>query len=48
MKRKLICGALFAVSGLIGIAFAPGGTAILATSTAIYHVDLGIEGFQFR
>src|SRR5271170_2894944 len=39
---------VLAGSGLIGIAFAPGGTAILATSTAIYHVDLGIEGFQFR
>jgi sugar lactone lactonase YvrE len=34
-------------SGLIGLAFAPGGTAILTTSTAVYHVDLGIQGFQF-
>src|SRR5271163_2250355 len=38
---------VLAGSGLIGIAFAPKGTAILATSTAIYHVDLGIEGFQY-
>jgi sugar lactone lactonase YvrE len=34
-------------SGLIGIAFAPGGTAVLTTSTAVYHCDLGIEGFEF-
>ena len=32
---------------LIGIAFAPGGTAILTTSTAVYHCDLGVEGFEF-
>ena len=38
---------VLAGSGLIGLAFAPGGTAILTTSTAVYHVDLGIEGFQF-
>jgi len=38
---------VLAGSGLIGLAFAPGGTAILATSTAVYHVDLDIEGFQF-
>jgi sugar lactone lactonase YvrE len=38
---------VLAGSGLIGIAFAPGGTAILTTSTAVYHVDLGVEGFQF-
>jgi sugar lactone lactonase YvrE len=38
---------VLAGSGLIGLAFAPGGTAILTTSTAVYHVNLGIEGFQF-
>jgi sugar lactone lactonase YvrE len=38
---------VLAGSGLIGLAFAPGGTAILTTGTAVYHVDLGIEGFQF-
>jgi sugar lactone lactonase YvrE len=39
---------VLAGSGLIGLAFAPGGTAILATSNAIYHVDLGVEGFRFK
>jgi len=34
-------------NGLVGIAFAPGGTAILTTSNAVYHCDLGIEGFEF-
>ncbi len=38
---------VLAGSGLIGLAFAPGGTAILTTSNSVYHVDLGIEGFQF-
>ncbi len=38
---------VLAGSGLIGIAFAPGGTAILTTSNAVYHCDLGIEGFEF-
>jgi sugar lactone lactonase YvrE len=38
---------VLAGSGLIGIAFAPGGTAMLTTSIAVYHVELGIEGFQF-
>jgi len=38
---------VLAGSGLIGLAFAPGGTAILATGTAVYHVDLGVQGFQF-
>ncbi len=38
---------VLAGSGLIGIAFAPGGNAILTTSTAVYHCDLGIEGFEF-
>jgi hypothetical protein len=38
---------VLAGSGLIGIAFAPGGTAILTTSTTVYHCDLGVEGFEF-
>jgi sugar lactone lactonase YvrE len=37
---------VLAGSGLIGIAFAPGGNAILTTSTAVYEVDLGVEGFH--
>ncbi len=32
--------------GLVGFSFTPRGTALLATSTAIYHVDLGIEGWR--
>ncbi|HKF48531.1 MAG TPA: SMP-30/gluconolactonase/LRE family protein [Terracidiphilus sp.] len=31
-------------SNLVGIAFSPLGTAILATSQAVYDVDLGVEG----
>jgi len=38
---------VLAGSGIVGLAFAPGGTAILATANAIYHVELGIEGYQF-
>jgi sugar lactone lactonase YvrE len=38
---------VLAGSGLIGLAFAPGGNAILTTNTAVYHVDLGVEGFRF-
>jgi sugar lactone lactonase YvrE len=38
---------VLAGSGLIGLAFAPGGNAILTTGNAVYHVDLGVEGFQF-
>jgi DNA-binding beta-propeller fold protein YncE len=38
---------VLAGSGLIGMAFAPGGNAILTTSNAVYHCDLGIEGFEF-
>jgi sugar lactone lactonase YvrE len=37
---------VLAGSGIVGLAFAPGGTAILATANAVYHVELGIEGFQ--
>lgn len=31
---------------LVGFSFTPQGTALLATSTAIYDVDLGIEGWR--
>jgi sugar lactone lactonase YvrE len=31
-------------SGIVGLAFAPGGDIVLATNTAMYHLALGIEG----
>jgi sugar lactone lactonase YvrE len=33
-------------NGLVGFSFTPRGTALLATNTAVYHVDLGIEGWR--
>ncbi len=33
-------------SNLVGIAFSPLGTAVLATSEAVYDVDLGVEGLN--
>src|SRR3954469_100546 len=30
--------------GLVGLAFAPGGAAVLATTSAIYHLSWGIQG----
>lgn len=33
-------------SGLVGVAFSPLGTAVLATSEAVYDVDLGVEGLS--
>ena len=33
-------------SGIVGLAFAPGGDLILATNTAMYHLALGVEGQQ--
>ena len=33
-------------SNLVGIAFSPLGTAILATNEAVYDVDLGVEGLN--
>ncbi len=33
-------------SGLVGVAFSPLGTAILATNDAVYDVDLGVEGLK--
>ena len=31
---------------LVGVAFSPLGAAILATSEAVYDVDLGVEGLN--
>jgi DNA-binding beta-propeller fold protein YncE len=31
-------------SGIVGLAFAPGGDIILATNTSMYHLALGVEG----
>jgi hypothetical protein len=31
-------------SGLVGLAFAPGRTAILATNDAVYHLPLDVQG----
>lgn len=33
-------------SGIVGLAFVPGGNALIATATSIYEVALGIEGWQ--
>jgi hypothetical protein len=33
-------------ANLVGIAFSPLGTAVLATNEAIYDVDLGVEGME--
>jgi sugar lactone lactonase YvrE len=35
-------------SNLVGVAFSPLGTTILATSEAVYEVDLGVEGLQLN
>lgn len=32
--------------GIVGFSFVPGGGALLATSTSIYHVALGVEGWR--
>jgi sugar lactone lactonase YvrE len=37
---------VLAGESLVGIAFSPLGTAILATSDAVYDVDLGVEGLN--
>lgn len=33
-------------AGLVGLAFAPGGTAVLATTSAIHHLAWGIQGLS--
>lgn len=40
--------ASLAVSGtaIVGFTFVPGGGALLATSTSVYHVALGVEGWR--
>jgi hypothetical protein len=37
---------VLAGANLVGLAFSPLGTAILATSEAVYDVDLGVEGLN--
>jgi sugar lactone lactonase YvrE len=37
---------IFAGSGIVGLAFVPGGNAIVATDSAVYDVALGIEGVR--
>ena len=37
---------VLAGSNLVGIAFSPLGTAVLATNEAVYDVDLGVEGLN--
>jgi sugar lactone lactonase YvrE len=37
---------VLAGSNLVGVAFSPLGSAILATNDAVYDVDLGVEGLQ--
>lgn len=33
-------------SGVVGFSFVPGGGALLATSTSLYHLALGVEGWR--
>jgi sugar lactone lactonase YvrE len=33
-------------TGIVGFAFVPGGGALVATNTSLYHVTLGIEGWR--
>jgi hypothetical protein len=33
-------------ANLVGLAFSPLGTTVLATSEAVYDVDLGVEGLN--
>lgn len=33
-------------SGIVGLAFAPGGNMLLTTANAVYHLALGIEGLR--
>ena len=52
-RRGLVCvtpageaSLVLAGANLVGVAFSPLGTAILATSEAVYDVDLGVEGLN--
>jgi len=33
-------------SGIVGFSFVPGGAALVATNTSVYHVTLGVEGWR--
>ncbi|MGC2635711.1 MAG: gluconolaconase, partial [Acidobacteriaceae bacterium] len=33
-------------SGIVGFSFVPGGGALIATNTSLYHVALGVEGWR--
>ena len=33
-------------NGIVGFAFVPGGGALVATNTSLYHVSLGVEGWR--
>jgi hypothetical protein len=37
---------VLAGDNLVGVAFSPLGTAILATNDSVYDVDLGVEGLN--
>ena len=37
---------VLAANNLVGIAFSPLGTTVLATNQAVYDVDLGVEGLN--
>jgi sugar lactone lactonase YvrE len=39
---------VLAGTNLVGVAFSPHGTAVLATNDAVYDVDLGIEGLNLN
>ncbi len=38
---------VIAGNGIVGLAFAPSGSAIVATHSAVYDVPLGVEGLRF-
>lgn len=33
-------------TGIVGLTFVPGGAALIATNTSLYHVALGVEGWR--
>jgi DNA-binding beta-propeller fold protein YncE len=37
---------VIAGSGIVGFSFLPGGNALVATASSVYHVALGIEGWR--
>jgi hypothetical protein len=38
---------VLAGANLVGVAFSPLGTTVMATNEAVYDVDLGVEGLVF-